>query len=302
MSSSEPPVLVTGASSGIGRAITEFLSAKGVAVYATARKGADLKELGRIPNVTPVRLDVRKPEEVRRAAAVLSKGTTRLRGLVNNAGIADAWPLPETRDEDLWTILDVNLFGVHRMVRAFLPHLVAGRGRIVNMSSISGLGTSRMIGAYSVTKHALEAYSEVLAGTLGRYGVKVSLVEPGNFRSDIWSNAARTVRRRSRSVKGAVMQDEIRKTFKEFETDEDPDTYPTPEPVAEAVADALFAKDPRFRYVVAPDLEEFRWPAESLIWRAIQAAEGIPHRLTREDLHGMIDRFWERASREPMPP
>ena len=157
------PVFVTGTSTGIGRAIVESLSRQGHSVLACARKDTDLRELHRLRNVKAVRLDVTSPEHVRAAAEWIRKDGKGLHGLVNNAGIVDFWPLGETSDEDLRRSFEVNVLGVHRLTRTMLPFLIESRGRLVNISSISGLGTSARIGAYSMTKHAIEAFSEAMA-------------------------------------------------------------------------------------------------------------------------------------------
>lgn len=183
------PVLVTGASTGIGRAITEQLSASGSRVLAGARKESDLAALNRLPEVTPVRLDVTRSEDVARVAAQIRDSGHGLYGLVNNAGIASLSPLVETSVEELHRIFAVNLEGMHRMVCALFPFLRESKGRIVNISSVGGILIDTFLGPYGISKHAVEAYTEILREEVAAFGVRVSAVEPGAFQSELVSNA-----------------------------------------------------------------------------------------------------------------
>src|SRR6516165_3092938 len=114
-------VLVTGASTGIGRKIAERLAADGYFVYATARKPEDLKALGGIKNVQALSLDVTRPEEISAAVATISKAGRGLYGLVNNAGIGTAGTLADMKLEEYQLVMDVNATGPVRMIRAFEP-------------------------------------------------------------------------------------------------------------------------------------------------------------------------------------
>ena len=131
-------VLVTGASSGIGRAIVEYLAARGDYVFAGARQDRDLSALGRLLNVVPVRLDVTEAASVDAAVAQVGALTDTLEVLVNNAGAVVAGPLMDLAPEALRDQMEVNLVGVHRVTRAFFPLLLAARGRIVSISSTGG--------------------------------------------------------------------------------------------------------------------------------------------------------------------
>lgn len=128
-------VLVTGASTGIGRKVTEKLAAEGYFVYAGARKDADLAALDAIENVDAVRLDVTKPEQIAAAVETIAKGGRGLYGLVNNAGVAVMGPLVEAREEDLHWVMDASVYGPFRVTRAFSPMIVADKGRIATISS-----------------------------------------------------------------------------------------------------------------------------------------------------------------------
>ncbi|MDX2057145.1 MAG: SDR family NAD(P)-dependent oxidoreductase, partial [Gemmatimonadales bacterium] len=124
-------VLVTGASTGIGRKITELLAARGYFVYAGARKPEDLAALSRIPNVQGIRLDVTVPAEIAAAVETVEKAGRGLHGLVNNAGVAVIEPLIEIDEQDLAFQMDVNVMGPYRVTKAFSRLLIASKGRIV---------------------------------------------------------------------------------------------------------------------------------------------------------------------------
>lgn len=250
------PVLVTGTSSGIGRAITELLSSNGRIVYATARKDADLAALARLPNVTPIRVDVTHDEDVQKAVEGIREVGTGLYGLVNNAGISGFGPLLDNSVRAMLRVLDVNLFGMHRMVRACFPFLRESHGRVVNISSIAGILTGGFLGTYVISKHAVESYSDTLREELSPFGIHVSLIEPGDFRSNIVINAfarrgpEEAAARWSNSLYREAVLPALAEMTKSPEHLARLD-YPEPRPVAEAVSDALFSQEPKPRYLVA---------------------------------------------------
>jgi len=181
-----PAVLVTGASRGIGLAITRHLSDRGWDVHATARSDADLRELGRLANVHPVQLDVTDRAAV---AGLHQHLPPRLDGLVNNAGIIVQGPVESLPLDDLSRQLEVNVTAQVAVVQAVLPQLREARGRIVFMSSVSGLITLPGTGAYSASKYALESLADALRMELRPWRIPVSLIEPGPTRTDMWGDA-----------------------------------------------------------------------------------------------------------------
>ena len=184
--STEKPVLITGASSGIGRKTVDLLIDKGKEVYATARKEKDIETLSKLENTTAIKLDVTRPQEIATAAHFIRKRDKGLYGLVNNAGIANVGAIFTHSEEAMYKLFDVNVFGVHRLTNAILPFLFESRGgRIVNIGSISGILTGQFLGLYSMSKHALEAYTDTLYLSLKDIGIGVSIIEPGNFKSEI---------------------------------------------------------------------------------------------------------------------
>lgn len=199
MHESTPAAVVTGASTGIGRAVSKSLAAAGWRVFGSVRKEKDARDAANDvgPLFTPLIFDVTDDGAIRDAAekvrAALGGGT--LQGLVNNAGVAVAGPVRYLDLEDLKRQLDVNLYGVIRTTQAFLPMLGADRsykgapGKIVNMSSVAGELASPFMAPYAISKHALEALSKSLRVELLKHGVDVVVVGPGAIKTPIWAKA-----------------------------------------------------------------------------------------------------------------
>ena len=181
-----PSVLVTGANRGIGLAITRHLSARGWDVYATARSEGALAELGTMPGVHPTRLDITDRASLDALAAQLP---AELDGLVNNACIIVNGPVEGLTLDDLSRQLDVNVTAQIGVTHAVLPRIRAAKGRIVFISSVSGLIATPGTGAYNASKFALEALADALRMELRPWGIRVSLVEPGPIRTDMWGGA-----------------------------------------------------------------------------------------------------------------
>jgi NAD(P)-dependent dehydrogenase (short-subunit alcohol dehydrogenase family) len=268
-------VLVTGASTGIGREITERLAANGHFVYAGARKESDLEALNAIENVQALRLDVTKADEIAAAVATVTAGGRGLWGLVNNAGVAVTGPFADLREEDFDFVMDVNTYGPFRMTKAFIPLIAKANGRIVTISSISGILSSGNLGVYSMSKHAIEAFGDSLAVQMEPLGVKVSLVEPGNYNSQIGASAEK------RTGVATGIGDRSR--------------YKQPDEVAEAVERALFEPDPKRRYMVVPNQQEAEITIRKAIQELVQLNEGHSHTYSRDALVGMLDEALKTA-------
>ena len=178
-----PAVMVTGASAGIGRKVTETLAASGFHVFAGARRAADLEALSALPNVTGVRLDVNSAADVAAAVETVRASGHALHGLVNNAGVAVVDPVLSTTDEDFDFQMQANVYGVFRVTKAFAPLVIAARGRILNVSSISAFLSDPATAAYTMSKLAVEGFTNVLA----------TASDQRAFRSSNWiSRAARS--------------------------------------------------------------------------------------------------------------
>src|SRR3954447_9657581 len=183
---SMPSVLVTGAGRGIGLAITEHMSRRGWDVYATARSDAALNSLDRLANVHPIPLDITDRSAI---AALPDQLPAALNGVVNNAGIIVNGPVEGLSLDDLSRQLDVNVTAQIGVTQAVLPNIREGHGRVVFMSSVSGLITLPGTGAYSASKYAVESLADALRIELRPWRIPVSLIEPGPIRSDMWSDA-----------------------------------------------------------------------------------------------------------------
>mgnify|MGYP001821462989 FL=1 len=144
-------VLITGASTGIGRNMAETLAGEGFFIYAGARKDKDLAELDALENIKAVRLDVTKQDDIDAAVALIRSEGRGLWGLVNNAGVATSGPVANLEDSDLDFVLNVNVNGVVRVTRAFIPLISESKGRIVSTGSISGILSSPGSSAYSMS-------------------------------------------------------------------------------------------------------------------------------------------------------
>jgi NAD(P)-dependent dehydrogenase (short-subunit alcohol dehydrogenase family) len=262
-------VLVTGASTGIGRKITERLAAGGHFVYAGARKEADLKELGAIKNVQAVRLDVTDSKDIAAAVEVITKAGRGLYGLVNNAGVGIWGALTDTKEEDFDFLMQVNLYGPYRITKAFAPLIVAEKGRITTIGSISGILAGRNSGAYSMSKHAIEGFADSLAAQMAPLGVQVSVIEPGNYNSEIGKSAAK------RLGVDPLLGDRSQ--------------YKPPDEVAEAVTQALFESSPKRRYMVVPNQTEAEWTIKKAIEQLVQLNEGQAYTYDREAMVRMLD-------------
>lgn len=195
----QPAAVVTGASTGIGRAIAKSLIDEGWRVFASVRKESDAEKLrdGLGEALTPLIFDVTDEAGIARGAEAVREALNgrTLNGLVNNAGIAVAGPLRYIALDELQHQLNVNLFGVLRVTQAFLPMLGADKsyegepGRIINMSSVAGKIASPIMGPYSMSKHALEAFSDSLRRELMMHGIDVAVIGPGAVKTPIWDKA-----------------------------------------------------------------------------------------------------------------
>jgi len=264
-------VLVTGASTGIGRKITERLAAHGYVVYAGARKDSDLTALGNIRNVQPLRLDVTKPQDIDAAVQAVTEAGRGLYGLVNNAGIYTQAPMIDTSPEEFDLLMKVNVYGPYRVTRAFAPLIRASHGRIVNIGSISGILNETEAGAYQMSKHAIETFTATMAQELAPAGVKVSVVEPGAYKSEIVRNTA------IRS--GTVTQKDV----------DDWARLPEPDDVAAAVESALFEPTPKLRYMVTPSEHQAEATIKAQIAQLVQLNEGQRYTYDRAALIKMLD-------------
>jgi NAD(P)-dependent dehydrogenase (short-subunit alcohol dehydrogenase family) len=279
-------VLITGASTGIGRNMAERLASEGYFVYAGARKDKDLAELDAIENVKALRLDVTKQDDVDAAVAMIVKEGRGLWGLVNNAGVATSGPVASLEDSDLDFVLNVNVNGVVRVTRAFIPLIVESKGRIVTTGSIAGILSSPGSSAYSMSKHAMEAFTDSLAREMEAAGVRVSVIEPGSYKSRIRRT---TVARIAKNIEasGAELTDDMKARMQAAAEREV--ALKEPDEVSDAAMHALFSETPHRRYMVVPDEGEADRTIRKAIEELVQLNTWGPYSYSRDDLVQMLD-------------
>jgi NAD(P)-dependent dehydrogenase (short-subunit alcohol dehydrogenase family) len=264
-------VLVTGASTGIGRKVTERLAADGYFVYAGARKDADLEALNKIKNVQAVRLDVTKQEDIDAAVVTIKNAGRGLYGLINNAGVGTQGSVNEAPYEEFELTMMVNAFGPWRVTKAFAPLIIAEKGRIAMTSSVSGILAGANTSTYVMSKHAIEGFTDSLAAEMAPLGVHVSAVEPGNYKTEIFRNAAKRL-----GGKYAAHADDL-------------DKLTEPDDVAAAFAAALSEPKPKRRYLVVPAEDQARRTIKKQIAQLVELNEGHAYTYDRETLIKMLD-------------
>lgn len=234
-------ILVTGASSGIGLACANALQAKGHIVYGSAR---DLKRLSGVA-FKPVQLDVTNDASVKAAVDSIMKAEGKLDVLVNNAGNGVAGPAYAMPVENAKEQFEVNFFGVVRMCGAVLPGMIEKkRGLIVNISSLAGLFGLPYQSMYSASKYAIEGYSQSLRMELRNAGIKVTLINPGDFKSDFSANRSKI----PFSIKNDALETEYNAAVAAMEKDES--IAPDPASLAKALCKIVEAGSPAHRYLV----------------------------------------------------
>lgn len=266
-------VIITGASTGIGAACALYLDRLGWRVFAGVRKAVDGEVLQQQASkwLVPVLLDVTDPASIAAAVDTVAAivGQEGLAGLVNNAGIALSGPLEFLPIAELRRQFEVNVIGQVAVTQAFLPLLRQGRGRVVNMGSISGRVAMPFLGPYAASKFALEALTDSLRVELRPWGIEVAIIEPGSIATPIWEKSLaladeliRHLPPRGHKLYGAALAAARERGIHAGLAGIPPDA------VARVVAHALTAKRPKTRYLVGRGL-----------WLALLFAKFIPDRL-----------------------
>jgi NAD(P)-dependent dehydrogenase (short-subunit alcohol dehydrogenase family) len=234
--------LITGCSTGIGRAAAVELTKRGFDVIATARRPDTLEDLDVVEKIA---LDVNDDASV--SACVNNAGEIDV--LVNNAGIGIHGPIEKTPIDEFRSILETNVLGAIRMIKAVAPQMrERGSGVIVNVSSIAGRVSAPLGGLYSASKYAVEAISEALHYEIGHFGVRVAIVEPGGFDTSFGDN------RRTFGIDEAPY-DELDTIWEKAQGNlQGPvGSRPGPEVVAQTIADAVEGKQQKLRWLVGDD-------------------------------------------------
>jgi NAD(P)-dependent dehydrogenase (short-subunit alcohol dehydrogenase family) len=250
-------VVVTGSSTGIGRACAVELDRRGFVVFAGVRKEADAEALRAAGSdrLRPLIIDVTEPDQIAAAAGVVAEGNPAgLAGLVNNAGVGVGGPLELIPIDDFRRQIEVNLIGQIAVTQAFLPALRRARGRVVFLSSIGGLNANPYMSPYHASKFGIEAVGDSLRQEMRQFGVEVSLVEPGSVATPIWAKgkeSADAIRDRLTPEDERLYGDKVARMGKVLEKVGARGV--APEKVADAVAHALTDKRPKTRYLVGAD-------------------------------------------------
>jgi NAD(P)-dependent dehydrogenase (short-subunit alcohol dehydrogenase family) len=264
-------ILVTGASKGIGRATALYLDQVGYYVFAGVRKETDADALRKVASerLKPLLIDVTDLDMIEAARMNIERtvGADGLYGLVNNAGIAVPGPLEFLPLDDFIWQFEVNVTGKVALTQAMLPLLRRATGRVIMMSSISGRRGVPFAGAYSASKHALEAIADVLRQELDPWGLQVVSILPGVIDTPIWETTTAAVQ--ARLAEGALPSEAY--TYygevlhgAEALANTGKDRGIPPQVVADAVLHALTATTPRTRYYVGRDAKIARFATHLL--------------------------------------
>lgn len=241
-------VLITGGSSGIGKAIGSYLTSKGYIVYGTTRSSANYPNFN---DFNLLEMDVRNPKTIQLAVSELLKKEGRLDVLINNAGVGITGPLEETPNAEILKAFDTNFNGPLNVIKEVLPQMRIQRsGLIINITSIAGYMGLPYRGIYSATKGALELLTESLRLETLDFGIHVTCIAPGDFATNIASG-----RYHSPVIKGSPYESNYGKTITSI--DNHVDEGGNPIDVAKLVYKVMQKESPRIHYKVGPFLQKF---------------------------------------------
>lgn len=251
----DSPILITGASAGIGYATALHLDRAGFRVFAGIRSHSDADRLRQAGSarLTPVDLDVTDNETIRQAAAIISEATGgELYGLVNNAGVSIPSVLELMPLADFRRLLEVNLVGPVAVTQVFLPLLRQAKGRIVNVGALNSKVSMVGIGGYSASKFGLDAVSDALRLELGPSGIHVSQINPGQVKTSIFNKAQDYLDTHSESTLSPALRGYYEQMHKVmlWGIRSGASSSLCPERVAKVIEKALVARNPKARYSV----------------------------------------------------
>lgn len=246
-------ILISGASTGIGRAAAVHLARLGHTVWAGVRndKAFHTLEKSNVLGLKPIHLDVTQTNSIQEALHRIKKESGMLHALVNNAGVVVGGPV-EGLSQSRWREqFDVNFFGMIELTQACLPSLRESKGRVANISSISGRIASPFLAPYAASKFAMEGFSDSLRRELAPHSVRVCVIEPGAINTPIWRKSAAANREASAEYPAAVTElygpalDRFTKAMEKVELNSSPVSL-----VLHALTHALTARTPKTRYPV----------------------------------------------------
>ena len=283
----ERPILVTDASSTLGRAIVQRLAEENFYVYAGTRNVRDIATLDAKYNVSAIKLDVTIQDEIDAAVDYVSGQGQGLWGVVNNSELAIFLKMRNVDEEDIDLVFDVNVLGPFRINKAFEPMLIASGGRTTIVSSTAGFVVGATGGLDSMSRFAVEAYTDAYASEMGVAGVHVSIIEPGGFMSSDRHKHAPTMT----GGPMAALTDEQRDQLRESGDDE-------MGKVAEAVLHSMSAEKPKRRYLLTSEMYAVM-PIWVLIRRVAEINHDQPYEFSRDELVQMLDRALAAYERMP---
>ena len=241
----EKVVLITGASSGIGKETAKLFQVKNWKVAATMRSPENAEDLQRIADIETFRLDVTEPDSIRSAIAGTLEKFGRIDAVVNNAGYGLLGPFEAASPDQIERQFRTNVFGVFNVCREIIPYFRKEKlGTIVNITSLGGRVALPFSSLYSATKFAVEGFSESLQYELEPFNIRVKLIEPGPIKTDFYSRSQEIARK-----EGLTVYDHRHEPFLEF-MDKGGNDAPDGSAVAQAIYDAVTDDSKKLRYAV----------------------------------------------------
>lgn len=285
-------VLITGCDSGFGQETAVRLDKMGACVLATCltKEGEQSLKSVASDRLKTFQMDVTSSQQIREVYEEVERYipyNTGLWGLVNNAGIAYLGPIEWTPLEHFKRTADVNLWGTIDVTKTFLPLVKRAQGRVVNFSSVLGRVSLTLLGSYAVTKYGVQAFSDALRREMNPWGIKVSIVEPGGFRTEITS--ARLIQRQLQEgwngLNDELKQEYMEKGIKLFlPMRPSPHTYK----IVDGVVEALTSESPRDRYLIGLDTPVYAWLARlpavygDVIIKLLSITLPLPPKITKK--------------------
>ncbi len=288
LSAAEPQkaVLVTGSNSGLGLKMTQQLSSNGFYVYAGVLHKHEMDAMNQMDNVTAVQFDVRNQDEIDAAVEFVKQQGRGLYGLINNAGISVFGPILETPVEQVHYLMDVNVYGPMRVTQAFAPMIIESKGRIATTGSIAGIVTTPIFGSYSMSKHAIEAYTDALAQEMARFDVSVHVIEPGTYKSNIGLAAKKVLDDANYWTEDTAYPQERAYFLAQLGKI---DQHPDPTPVGKAALHAMQSETPRSRYMVIERVEQADRVLRRQLSKLLELNDGQAHEFDQARLVEMLN-------------
>jgi NAD(P)-dependent dehydrogenase (short-subunit alcohol dehydrogenase family) len=212
--------------------------------------------------------------------------------VVNNAGIATGGALMLTEEKEIQGVMEVNVMGPWRVTKAFSQMLITSKGRVVTVSSISGILSGPLFGVYSMSKHAIEAFSDSYGAEMAPLGVTSSLIEPGNYKSDIGMNTMATIQAAAERAKGTAFELPIQGLVRAMGNYYN---YPEPDDVARAALHAFTSPKPQARYMVVPAAGQALVTVRKAMEETVQLNHGHQFSIPRDSLVKMLDEAMARV-------